>query len=103
MSLHPTPLGAIPKETSRVARAAFPKKEPLYADARCFRNFFEDADVAHLFPRRGQPAECPWCVALVLVMQFMEGLDEGTIVQDDVDVYSRSLGVTYTLEHVIVI
>ena len=29
-----------------------------------------------LFPRRGQPAEAPWRLALVTVVQYMEGLSD---------------------------
>src|SRR5258708_35408219 len=29
-----------------------------------------------LFPRRGQPAEAPWRLALVTVIQYMEGLSD---------------------------
>jgi transposase len=37
---------------------------------------YEDADFAPLFPAVGQPAETPWRLALVLVMQFMEDLTD---------------------------
>jgi hypothetical protein len=32
---------------------------------------YQDEDFEKLFPLRGQPAECPWCLALILVMQFI--------------------------------
>ena len=35
---------------------------------------YSDADFADLFPTRGQPAEAPWRLALVTVLQFLEGL-----------------------------
>jgi transposase len=76
MSLHPRPIGTIPKETVRVARAAFPKNN-LYMQMRDeLGTFFEDKDFEKLFPRRGQSAESPWRLALVLVMQFIEGLSD---------------------------
>ncbi len=31
---------------------------------------------AELFPTRGQPAEAPWRLALVTIMQFAEGLTD---------------------------
>jgi transposase len=31
-------------------------------------------DFADLFPTRGQPAEAPWRLALVTVLQLLEGL-----------------------------
>ena len=37
---------------------------------------FTDDDSAALFPRRGQPAEAPWRLALVLVMQYVEDLSD---------------------------
>jgi transposase len=37
---------------------------------------YEDADFASLFPSRGQPAEPPWRLALVTIMQFAEGLSD---------------------------
>ena len=33
-------------------------------------------DFTALFPSRGQPAETPWRLALVLVFQFAEGLSD---------------------------
>jgi transposase len=36
--------------------------------------FYQDAAFAALFPARGQPAESPWRLALVLVLQYAEGL-----------------------------
>src|SRR5512138_1531816 len=36
----------------------------------------EDAAFVALFPARGQPAEPPWRLALVLVLQFAEGLSD---------------------------
>jgi hypothetical protein len=32
---------------------------------------------ATLFPTDGQPAICPWRLALICVMQFIEGLSDG--------------------------
>jgi transposase len=38
--------------------------------------FYTDEDFAALYPTRGQPAETPWRLALVLVFQFVEGLSD---------------------------
>jgi transposase len=46
-----------------------------------FGVFYSDEDFASLFPRRGQPAEAPWRLALVLVMQFAEGLSDEQAVE----------------------
>ncbi|MBR8832574.1 MAG: transposase [Stigonema ocellatum SAG 48.90 = DSM 106950] len=35
---------------------------------------YSDEDFEALFPTHGQPAQCPWRLALVCVMQFMEEL-----------------------------
>lgn len=70
MSLRAEPIPDVPKETIRVARAAFPKGS-LYLKIRDeLGTFYEDTDFADLFPKRGQPAFSPWRLALVTVMQF---------------------------------
>ena len=40
------------------------------------RTLFEDALFADLFSARGQPAETPWRLALVSILQFLEGLPD---------------------------
>jgi transposase len=37
---------------------------------------YTDEDFAALFPKEGQPAEAPWRLALVTVMQFVENLSD---------------------------
>jgi transposase len=37
---------------------------------------FANADFATLYPTRGQPAEAPWRLALVTVLQFAEHLSD---------------------------
>jgi len=37
---------------------------------------YQDEDVQDLFPKRGQPAEAPWILALVTLMQDAEGLTD---------------------------
>lgn len=76
MSLKPSLIEAIPSETIRVARAAFPKGN-LYLSMRDELGvLFRDADFAELFPRRGQPAFAPWRLALITIMQFLENLSD---------------------------
>jgi transposase len=74
MCLHPQPIDPIPDETVRVARAAFPKGNPYMRMRDELGVFYHDEAFATLFPSRGQPAECPWRLALVLVLQYAEGL-----------------------------
>ncbi len=76
MSLKPEPMEPVPEETARIARAAFPKGT-LYLRLRdTLDTIYTDHLFADLFPRRGQPAEAPWRLALVTVMQFVEGLSD---------------------------
>jgi transposase len=37
---------------------------------------FQDQLFADLFPPRGQPAEAPWRLALISILQFIEGLPD---------------------------
>jgi transposase len=76
MSLHAQPFTAIPEETARVARAAFPQGN-LYMRMRDeIGVLYEDEAFAALFSPRGQPAEAPWRLALVTIMQYAEGLPD---------------------------
>jgi transposase len=76
MSLRSDPLGPVPEETARVAHAAFPKGS-LYLLLRDeLGTLYADTLFADLFPRRGHPAEAPWRLALVTVLQFAENLPD---------------------------
>jgi len=76
MSMHPRPIGLVPEDTARGARAAFPKGN-LYMHMRdVLGTIYEDEDFAELFEVRGRPAIAPWRLALVTVMQFSEGLSD---------------------------
>ena len=76
MSLHPKPIGEIPEETRRIAQTAFPKGN-LYMKMRDeLGTFYRDEDFEKLYPCNGQPAESPWRLALILVLQFAEGLSD---------------------------
>ncbi len=76
MSLHPQALPAVPEITAATARAAFPHGNRYMAMRDELGTFYADQDFANLFPTRGQPAETPWRLALVLVFQFAEGLSD---------------------------
>jgi transposase len=76
MSLKPEPLDSVPEETARIAHAAYPKGN-IYLQLRDeLGTIYEDEQFVDLYPRRGQPAEAPWRLALVCVMQFREGLSD---------------------------
>jgi transposase len=76
MSLKPQAIGPVPEETARIARAAYPKGNIYIRLRDTLGTIYEDEQFADLFPQRGQPAESPWRLALVCVMQFLEGLSD---------------------------
>ncbi len=76
MSLHPQSPGPIPAETARVARAAFPKGNSYLQMRDVLGPIYDDTRFAPLFATRGRPAEVPWRLALITVMQFAEGLSD---------------------------
>lgn len=76
MSLHPCRIKPVPLTTSQVAQAAFPKGN-LYLTMRDeIGTLYSDWDFDALFAKDGQPAVCPWRLALICVMQFIEGLSD---------------------------
>ncbi len=76
MSMRPQEISPVPEETARVARAANPKGNVYMRMRDELGSIYEDQMFVTLFPRRGQPAEAPWRLALVTVMQYMEGLSD---------------------------
>src|SRR5262249_30832374 len=76
MSLKTLPVPPIPEETTRIARAAFPCGTLCLQLRDTLGARYTDADLADLFPTRGQPAEAPWRLALVTVLQVVEGLPD---------------------------
>jgi len=76
MSLRPEPIGSVPEETARIAHAVF-RRGNVYLKMRDeLGTLYEDTAFASLFPRLGQPAEAPWRLALVTVLQFAESLSD---------------------------
>jgi transposase len=76
MSLHPEPIGEIPSETARVARAAFPSGTVVTRLRDGFSDLYRDDDFRRLYPNLGQPGLAPWRLALVTVLQFLENLSD---------------------------
>lgn len=76
MSLNPKLDYTVPEQTARVARTAFPKSTLCVRIYDELGAIFRDEDFADLFPRRGQPAESPFRLALITVLQFLEGLSD---------------------------
>src|SRR5918994_243995 len=73
---HPQPIGLVPEDTARVARAAFPKGNVYMQMRDVLGTIYDDEDFSELFEVRGRPAIAPWRLALVTVMQFSEGLSD---------------------------
>ena len=76
MCLRPEPIAPVPDETVRVARAAFPKGSAYLRFRDEVGRCYMDEDFARLFSAPGQPAEAPWRLALVSVLQFAENLGD---------------------------
>ncbi|MFE7413715.1 IS1182 family transposase [Streptomyces laurentii] len=76
MSMQPSGPGKVPAETVRVARAAFAKGSLAIRIRDELGPLLGDEEFADLFPSRGKPAWSPGRLALVLVLQFVEGLTD---------------------------
>jgi transposase len=76
MSLKPQAISPVPEETARIARAAYPKGNVYLHMRDELGTISEDESFAHFFPKNGQPAEAPWRLALVTIIQFAEGLSD---------------------------
>src|ERR1700740_810695 len=76
MSLKPQPAYVIPDETRRIAHAAFPQGALCLPLVEALGQLYLDEQFAALFPTRGQPAASPARLALVLVLQYVEGLSD---------------------------
>ena len=77
MTLYPQDaqdIGPVPTETARVARAAFPHGNRYLRMRDEVGVLSTDAAFAPLFSTRGRPAEAPWRLALVSILQYVEGL-----------------------------
>jgi transposase len=76
MCLHPASPLPVPDDTATVARLAFPHGNLLLSLRDKLGPIFDDGCFAHLFPAKGQPAEAPWRLALVTLLQFAEELPD---------------------------
>jgi transposase len=77
MTLRPQALPPVPEATVAAVQAAFPKGN-LYVALRIeFGSLYDDQLFADLYPPAGRPVEvAPWRLALVMVMQYLEGLTD---------------------------
>jgi transposase len=76
MSLHPDRIGPVPEETVRVAQVVFRKGNLCLRLRETLGTIYEDEIFADLFSPTGQPAEAPWRLALVCILQFVEDLSD---------------------------
>jgi transposase len=76
MSMKPHELEPIPENTKRVALKALRKGTLIMRLRETLGTIYHDEDFRDLFPRRGKPAEAPWRLALITVMQALENLTD---------------------------
>lgn len=74
LKVHPT--GSVPAETARIAHQIFPKGNRYLSLRDALGSLYSDRDFETLFPTHGQPAQSPWRLASVCVMQFVEDLSD---------------------------
>ena len=76
MSLPPASLFNVPGHTAEIAHAAFPKGNRYMQMRDTLGTVYTNAAFADLYSSLGQPAEAPWRLALVTIMQFAEHLTD---------------------------
>lgn len=76
MSLKPHGVEPIPEETRRLMHRLCPKGTMVTQLRDALGPIYHDEHFAQLFPTRGRPAEAPWRLALVTVLQAIEGLTD---------------------------
>ena len=74
MSLKPQNSYVVPEDTAEIAQAIFPDGNLYLRIYDTFGTLFQDDDFAALFPQDCQPAEAPFRLMLVLILQFLENL-----------------------------
>src|SRR5947207_1674974 len=76
MSMKAHGVEPIPEETRRLVQRLIPKGTLVTQVRDALGPIYSDEPFAHLFAKRGRPAEAPWRLALVTVLQAMEGLTD---------------------------
>src|SRR2546428_10609784 len=76
MSMKPRSLEPIPEETRLLVERLCPKGTLVTQLRDALGPIYGDEPFAHLFPKRGRAAEAPWRLALVTVLQAIEGLTD---------------------------
>ena len=98
MSMYPQALGSIPEETVRVASAACRKGTLAMRLRDTLGELYQDEQFAALYPVEGQPAYAPWRLAIVTVLQYVQGLTDrqaADAVRERID-WKYSLGLELT-------
>jgi transposase len=77
MALRPQSLPPVPEVTAVAVHVAFPKGN-LCVELRAeFGTLYDDQLFGDLYPPEGRPVDAaPWRLALVLGMQYIEGLTD---------------------------
>src|SRR2546429_4391520 len=76
MSMKARGLEPIPEETRRLIRGLGPKGTMVTQLRDALGPIYSDEPFAHLFPEPRRAAEAPWRLALVTVLQAIEGLTD---------------------------
>jgi transposase len=76
MSMRPRRKHGVPEATAQLAQTVFPKGNIYMAMHDELESLYEDEQFADLFGVRGNPAEAPWRLALLTVIQFVEDLTD---------------------------
>jgi len=76
MSLRPEIFQEVPEETARIAHAAFKKSSPAMLIRDELACLYDDAEFSALYPECGQPGISPWRLAVVTILQYIEGLSD---------------------------
>src|SRR3989442_2538744 len=76
MSMKPSGLEPIPEETRLLVQRLCPKGTLVTQLRDALGPIYHDEAFADLFPKRGRPAEAPWRLAMVLVLQVMENVTD---------------------------
>ena len=70
------PLKPIPPQTVEVAKAALGKNNIVMKLRDELGTLSQDSDFAELFSHEGQPGICPWRLAMVCVLQYLDNLSD---------------------------
>ncbi len=76
MSVKFQPLKPIPPRTVAIAKAALGKDNIVMKLRDELGTLYQDSDFAELFSLEGQPGICPWRLAMVWVLQYLDNLSD---------------------------